>query len=53
MNQITILMDHMDPGAVVAQTQRIKQFSDRYLQLKSTLIDQYPVEGAANLGEPD
>lgn len=47
MNQITIVMDHMDPGGVVAQTQRVKNFTDRYENLKSTLIDLHPADGEA------
>lgn len=39
MNQITVVMDHMEPSGVVAQTHRVKSFSDRYMHLKSTLID--------------
>lgn len=45
MNQITIVLDHMEPSGVVAQTQRVRDFADRFEHLKSALIDQHPADG--------
>ena len=53
INQVTVIMDHMEPNGVVAQTNRVKDFADRYAYLKSTLLDQHPVQGADDVGGPE
>lgn len=39
MNQVTIVLDHMEPQGVVAQTLKVRQFADRYDHLLSTVIE--------------